>query len=183
MIPFQGDVTSVGIVINAQTHKKEDLSESFIRETFESHSLLKKRVEGAEALFPARVTSNYSEFCGELIAPKWLLIGDAASFLDPVFSRGVHVAFQSADFAHDVILEAIDTNSPLNETPKGLEYAKNVNKGVNRFRSLLRLFYNTDFVDSMIKTKKRPNTLQAFISAVGGEMWNDENPLFVNGVL
>ena len=183
IIPFKGNECSVGIVVDAKKYSKADYNEELIREKLSCHPKFNDILENAESTRPVQMASNYSEKCSELTGPRWLLLGDAAGFLDPVFSSGVHIALKSADIASEVLAEAIKNDSLLTETELGRSYANELFKGMQRFRSLLKLFYDTDFVASMQKVLQRPNTLRAFTSAVGGDMWNDSNPLFSNKVL
>ena len=183
IIPFKGNECSVGIVLDAKKHSKAEFTEDLIREKLSCHPKFNEILENAESIRPVQMASNYSERCSELTGPRWLLLGDAAGFLDPVFSSGVHIALKSADIASEVLTDAVKTNRLITETELGQNYANDLFKGMIRFRSLLRLFYHTDFVSSMQKVLHRPNTLRAFTSAVGGDMWNDKNPLFSNNVL
>jgi len=183
LIPFKGEITSVGVVIDANKNKDAALSEDFIRQLFSAHPKLVHLMSGAKCIRPIQSVTNYSEKCTDFMGPRWLLLGDAAGFLDPVFSSGVHVALKSAELASLAVVEALKQDLPFNEVQAGISYPGELTKGIERFRSLLRLFYETDFVPAMEKVKKRPHTLQAFTAALGGDVWNEANPLFQSGVL
>ena len=162
IIPFQGDQCSIGIVLDAKKHSKAELTEDLIREKLSCHPKFDEILENAEATRPVQMASNYSEKCSEITGPRWLLLGDAAGFLDPVFSSGVHIALKSADLASEVIINAAKYDRILTDTELGQNYANELFKGMQRFRSLLNLFYDTDFISSMQKVLHRPNTLKAF---------------------
>lgn len=183
MIPFVGPVTSAGVVVDAMTYKGTNFDEGFIRECMSAHPKLHAMMKDAKMLRPTQTASNYSEKCSQMTGPRWILVGDAATFLDPVFSTGVHVAFQSADFASDILLKSLKENKLITETSLGQTYQERVTLGVTRLRSLLRLFYDTDFFPSMRKGMERKNIMQSFTSVVGGDAWNDSNELFIMKVL
>ena len=50
------------------------------------------RMEGAVRVADIGIISNYSHYCDGLVEDRTILVGDAASFLDPIFSSGVHMA-------------------------------------------------------------------------------------------
>lgn len=173
----------MGVVVDALTHKGRVYDENFLLERLNTHPKLKKDMANAKMLRPVQTASNYSEKCSQMVGPRWILVGDAATFLDPVFSTGVHVSLKSSEFAHEVLSEALAKNCLITETEKGPGYGAKVTLGVKRLRSLLRLFYDTDFVPSMRKTQKRKHTMAAFTSVVGGDAWNDDNELFKMNIL
>ena len=183
IIPFKNKTSSIGIVLDAKSHIKSDLlNEKFIRQMLSSHKKLNEYILNAKALYQVRVASNYSETCETFHGSRWILIGDAAVFLDPVFSTGVHCALKSADLACEVIMSALKFKKPFNELEETRIYEDNMRKGIQRFEGLLELFYNTKFTESMKKVGQRPELLKAFTSIIGGDVWNDQNCLFQLGL-
>jgi len=113
----------------------------------------------------------------------WHLIGDAAVFLDPIFSSGVLVSSTSAKLASEIILKCLRENKTFLEDGIAAGYKMNLDRGVKRFHALISLFYADNFVAGMQKTLRPENMRKAFTSAVAGDMWNDENFIFNKGVL
>jgi len=178
IIPFQGDKTSVGVVCNASVFKgSSDLGE-YLTDRLSQSKLLKEYMAGSERTQEVTVISNYSHHCTEYYGDRWMLIGDAAAFLDPIFSSGVHVSVSSAKFASEVIDECLKTGASIVESGLGAKYQEKLNLGVQRFHNLISLFYGDNFVRSMKKTLTRPHTHAAFTSAIAGDMWNEENIVF-----
>lgn len=69
------------------------------------------------------------------------------------------------------------------ETPTGQSYEKELKKGVDRFQSLLLIFYKTAFYKHMSKTIQTDMLYKSFTSAISGDMWNENNFLFRLGIL
>lgn len=96
-IPLLDGTTSVGAVAHPGYFKdrKGDWSE-FLMQTIALAPKLAERLKDATLLSPATATGNYaydSKFCrGE----RFMLIGDAYAFVDPMFSSGVYLAMNSA---------------------------------------------------------------------------------------
>ena len=96
-IPLRDGTTSVGAVAHPGYFKnrKGNLSE-FLMETVALAPKLAARLKDATLMAPATSTGNYaydSKFCrGE----RFVMIGDAYAFVDPMFSSGVYLAMNSA---------------------------------------------------------------------------------------
>jgi flavin-dependent dehydrogenase len=178
-IPFLDGRTSVGVVCNAKKYQETPDKLGYIRDRLSVHPLLVEKMENAEMLQEPGHAANYSYSSGAFMGKNWMMVGDAATFLDPIFSSGVHVSLTSAKLGFRALDAALTAGSPdLRETAPGRAYEPDLKKGVHRFRTMLNMFYTTEYVAQMKKTLRREELCRAFTSAVGGDMWNDENPLF-----
>ena len=97
MIPFKGEVTSVGAVCWPSYFKtrKNDLDQ-FFWDTIERCPPMAIRLKNAKSIMPAVVTGNYSYEGIHMTGDRYIVIGDAFAFVDPVFSTGVHLALNGA---------------------------------------------------------------------------------------
>ncbi|HEX7370875.1 MAG TPA: NAD(P)/FAD-dependent oxidoreductase, partial [Rhodanobacteraceae bacterium] len=104
-IPLPGGVTSVGCVCKPGYLKTRQgaSNDDFMARTLAIVPGAPKRIARAERVSPVRFTGNYSYACSKMAGHRWILIGDAWAFLDPVFSSGVYLAMYSARKACDVI--------------------------------------------------------------------------------
>ncbi len=182
-IPFQGDVTSVGVVCSPDTYKSLSREKDIIGHLLNCHPKFVEMMADSEPLREPQLVSNYSYASDKKIGPRWVMIGDAATFLDPVFSSGVHISLRSAELAAEVLSQALPTNQSLTETVLGQSYEATLKVGVDRFQSLLLLFYKTAFYKDMSKTLKMDVIYKSFTSAISGDMWNNNNCLFRLGIL
>ena len=104
-IPLAGGATSVGAVAwpyYLKTRKKKTL-EQFLRETIALCAPLNERLQNAHLASPVEATGNYSYVCDRTHGGNYLLLGDAYTFIDPVFSSGVMLAMQSAFVGADTV--------------------------------------------------------------------------------
>jgi flavin-dependent dehydrogenase len=183
MIPFQGTRTSVGVVCASKEVRETEDRERFLLESIASCSAFASRMEHARRVADIGMISNYSHYCETLVGDKFILVGDAASFLDPIFSSGVHLAVSMAREAAKVIVDALAQQAPLAADGRQANYERFVRVGTKRFHSFIRMFYDTNFVRDMKKTHELKHIRQAFTSVVAGDVWNEANPLFRTGVL
>jgi flavin-dependent dehydrogenase len=102
MIPLRGDVMSVGAVCWPSVLKsRTDDLEGFLRRILNDIPGASERMRGAVAVSPVSATGNYSYQSSRLYADGMLLVGDAFTFIDPVFSSGVYLAMNGA--VHSVV--------------------------------------------------------------------------------
>jgi flavin-dependent dehydrogenase len=96
-IPLADGVTSVGAVVWPYYLKaRAKPVNEFLMDTIALCPALAARLEGAERVTDAEATGNYSYACDRTHGPGYLLLGDAYTFIDPVFSTGVLLAMESA---------------------------------------------------------------------------------------
>jgi flavin-dependent dehydrogenase len=183
VIPFKGERTSVGVVCSSEVFKGgADLS-AYLDRMIATSSRLKNIMKDADRCSEVSVVSNYSHRSSQYGGNRWMSIGDAATFLDPIFSSGVHVSVTSARLASKIVLRALQENLHLTEHEMLTDYKKELDKGVARFHNLISMFYGSNFVEQMKKTLTLTRARQSFTSAVAGDMWNDANFFFEKEVL
>lgn len=109
-IPFSNGRCSMGVVAASERFKDRpaDLDaclKQFVEETPHLKALLKDAVWDT----PARTIGGYSANVKTLHGPGFALLGNAAEFLDPVFSSGVTIAMRSASMAAGVLHRQLST--------------------------------------------------------------------------
>jgi ABC-type nitrate/sulfonate/bicarbonate transport system ATPase subunit/flavin-dependent dehydrogenase len=108
VIPINAEVTSVGVVTEQAEFVKAGQSvEEFFARQVASNSVLAERMAGARRVHDFTREGNYSYVMERFVGDGWLLVGDAARFVDPVFSSGVSVAMESAKRAAEAIVAAL----------------------------------------------------------------------------
>ena len=105
LIPLADGATSVGAVTwpyYLKTRNKKSL-EQFFRDTIALCAPLGRRLQHAQLCSPVEATGNYSYVCDRTHGSNYLLLGDAYTFIDPVFSSGVMLAMHSAFVGADTV--------------------------------------------------------------------------------
>ena len=97
VIPLPGELASVGLVCGPDTlRQRVGERETFLLRVLRSIPGLADRLEAPRVVGHLQATGNYSYQCTRIAGPRWIMVGDAAAFIDPIFSSGVHVALHSA---------------------------------------------------------------------------------------
>jgi ABC-type nitrate/sulfonate/bicarbonate transport system ATPase subunit/flavin-dependent dehydrogenase len=139
-IPINAEVTSVGIVCEGQAGLGRDENvEAFFARMVAGHRLLAARLAKGQALSPLAVEGSQSYFGERLAGRGWIAVGDAAQFVDPVFSSGVSVAAESARLAARAIRDALA--DPACAAERFAEYDETVRRGGEVWRDLILFFY------------------------------------------
>ncbi|HTO06985.1 MAG TPA: ATP-binding cassette domain-containing protein [Myxococcota bacterium] len=167
-IPISAEVTSVGIVCEGQAGlARDENGEAFFGRMIASHPLLASRLGKAQALSALSVEGSQSYFGERLAGRGWIALGDAAQFVDPVFSSGVSVAAESARFAAQAIRDAL--RDPGHALERFAEYDETVRRGGEVWRDLILLFYRKPPV--FLSLLEDPATRPALQSLLQGRVF------------
>ena len=121
---------------------------------------------------PARTIGGYSANVKTLHGPGFALLGNAAEFLDPVFSSGVTIAMRSASMAAGVLHRQLQGETVDWEH----EFATPLKRGVDTFRAYVEGWYNGSFQD-VIYHPEASDEIRAMISSIlAGYAWDERNP-------
>jgi len=109
-IPLSDGTTSVGAVCPAEFFKSRgtDLP-AFFRQIIASSPEIASRLRDAELVGDVTATGNYSYSSKRTSGDRFLMVGDACAFIDPVFSTGVYLAMVSAFAAADAVDGCVKT--------------------------------------------------------------------------
>jgi flavin-dependent dehydrogenase len=121
---------------------------------------------------PTRELSGYAANVRTMHGEGFALLGNAAEFLDPVFSSGVTIAMRSASMAAKLLDrqlrgERVDWQS---------EFEIPLRKGVDTFRAYVRAWYDGRFQDIMFSKTQPPGVRRMICSILAGYAWDDTNP-------
>src|SRR5262249_53428986 len=106
-IPFAGDLTSVGCVLHARAVKARPVSaERLFDEMVAACPSVAPGVRAAKRVTSVTTAANFSYRTEPAAGERFVAIGDAVTFVDPIFSAGVYIAMQSAELACAAVTDA-----------------------------------------------------------------------------
>ena len=104
LIPLRGGITSVGAVVTPAYLKTRSATiEEFFHGTIAACRPLAQRMQSAALASPVTATGNYSYLSTAMFGDRFLIVGDAYAFIDPVFSTGVYLAMYGATSGADAV--------------------------------------------------------------------------------
>lgn len=140
-IPLHDGTTSVGAVIDAKRFAGEaagDPTELYLR-LVAACAPVAERVRHAELVSPIRVIRDYSYCSQRFYGPGYFLAGDAACFIDPVFSTGVQLACLSGYLASRAVGTIL---SGADEQTEQKRYDARYRAAFERYLNFLYFFYD-----------------------------------------
>jgi flavin-dependent dehydrogenase len=170
VIPLSGDRLSVGLV-----SRNKGLARDAVRAYVAESGLLSGWTEGARASQP-RMIGNFSYRNTKSGGARYACIGDAACFIDPVFSSGVSLAMLGAVNLADLLVPALaaGTEGDAALTRPG---QPQVERAYATFAALVYRFYNTRFVYNFILGAPAQGELRAGVTSVlAGDVLREDNP-------
>lgn len=172
-IPITERVTSLGVV----TQRKNFVGSKRSREAFFWDCLSKRgdlfdRVKKAKQLRPFTEEADYSYAMTQFTGDRYLLLGDAARFVDPIFSTGVSIALNSARFASRDVIAALASGELTRASYRTFEAT--MSRGVKNWYDFISVYYRlnvlfTYFVQS-------PQHRLDVLKLLQGDVYEEEPP-------
>lgn len=176
-IPLHTGRTSVGAVVDSKIGQEgiqRDGAKAFLEAQLAQSSHTKAMLENAKMDSEPTVVRDWSYTSEKLFGPGYILAGDAACFVDPLFSSGVHLALMSGVLAAAYVTTAL--NDPTLADEAGDVYQELYLKEYNQFREMARLFYSSNLSAESYFWEARRITnsdeyspRHSFIQAVAGQ--------------
>ena len=171
-IPFGDNHCSIGVV--GTPDKLAGDSETVLKKFALECPMLAEVLADAvwENEFPFRSIQGYSANVKSLHGRHFALLGNAAEFLDPVFSSGVTIALHSAKLAADLLVKQF--NGEAADWQR--EFAEPLMVGVNTFRTYVNGWYDGRFQDVIYADNRNADISRMLSSILAGYAWDTENP-------
>ena len=176
-IPLHTGRSSVGVVVDSKTGQEgiqQNGAKAFLEAQLAQSSLTRAMLENAKMDSEPAVVMDWSYTAGKMYGPGYILAGDAACFVDPLFSSGVHLALMSGVLAAAYVTTAL--NDPSMAEEAGEVYQELYLKEYNQFREMARLFYSSNLSAESYFWEARRITnsdeylpRHSFIQAVAGQ--------------
>ncbi len=170
LIPLNDGRTSVGMVCWPQFMKtRQGTLEAFFWNGVALVPQLYERMQGAKLLGKIIATGNFSYTSKRMTGDQFLLVGDAYAFIDPVFSSGVYLAMQGAEFA----VEAVDgaLSEPRHAGKYMKKYERRVGRGINQFSWFIYRFTSPAMRYLFCHPSDRFGIRAAVISVLSGDVF------------
>lgn len=144
-IPLPDDITSVGCTgdLSYLFHTGETTPQAIFEREVRRCPALQRRLQSAVRVRDFFTTRDYSYRSAAVAGEGWVLCGDAAGFIDPVYSSGVFLALKSGEMVADAIQQGFE-QADLSPEQLSSWYGTYC-EGVENFRRLVYAFYTPGF--------------------------------------
>jgi len=174
VIPFRGDRSSVGVVLKPSSLARGVELDVALRQLCEASPPMRDIVRGATQVFPARAAADFSYRVHRLCGHGWLAVGDAAGFIDPLFSTGFHLAVKGADLAASAIAEALIRDDVSRQ--QFVAYEAKAKAACETYVGVVQAFYDGALVQLLFDPDKRDFLRRMITSVLAGDVFHDEQP-------
>lgn len=169
LIPFADDTVSVGAVVDIARWRAAGGTEALFRAAAEASPEVARRLAQGTPLLPFTAVQNFSFQVNRLAGDGYCLIGDAAGFLDPIFSTGVFVATTTAASAAQDVIDGFARRSRVDAN----DFAPTValTRSLHRiFFSFIRAYYDEDFLAFFFAPSRRFGFQPAITSLLAADV-------------
>lgn len=167
IIPIGAEKTSVGLVIDPTEFANEKGTPQEVLERWiEATPTVKERMTNARRLIPVQTTSDFSYYNKRIVGDRLLRVGDAAGFMDPIFSAGVFLAMWSGKLAAETVAHAIATGKPGGR--RFAQYEKRVRRSLTQYWRMVNNYYTTPFMELFLNPREHMNLFSAVIGLLSG---------------
>ena len=169
LIPISKELMSVGVVVpkSLYTQWPKGSPEEMLDRAIADTPVLADLMRGATREWPVRVEKDFSYSASAYAGDRWILAGDAGSFLDPVFSTGVSIAMESG------IEAAIELDRALARNDfSARQFAAFSRRQRRRFKTFRRFvvgFYTPQFRDLFFDPNPPRHIFKAVVTVLAGK--------------
>ena len=173
LLKLPNDRFSVGTVLTVDRFRRSGMTPTELLEHLvdENELLAEGMTDDRERISDVMVTGNMGNSSDELAGNGWVAIGDAAYFIDPCYSSGVHLAMKSAEMVTDLIASRSDWENPI---PVSVfdQYQHDMRKhekSVNRMVDAFYIASRHTSVQKLVTTMQGGYFSRKFVTFVGGD--------------
>ena len=169
MIPLRDGTTSIGAVCRPEYLRQRNCSrEAFLKRTLALSSQVAERMRDAVRVAPVRAAANYSYRSNHACSPRYVIVGDAFTFIDPVFSSGVFIAMDGAARAAEMVDGIL--RDPASTAARTRHYERNLRMGIRRFSWFIYRFNSPAMQQLFMAAQPKLGVKAAVTSLLAGDV-------------
>lgn len=172
-IPISDSVTSIGVVTQKKNFAKAKAErEKFFWDTLASRPELHDGLRKARQVNPLKDEGDYSYSMKQTCGDRFILLGDAGRFVDPIFSTGVSIALNSSRFAKDDVLTALEKNDFSRASFSNFE--NTLRRGTKNWYEFINVYYRLNVLFTYFVNEKKYRL--DVLKLLQGDVYDEEAP-------
>jgi flavin-dependent dehydrogenase len=169
MIAVTETRVSIGVVTDTTVFRAlkkspEEALEHFIEKSPE----MRERMQGARRVSQVHSISDYSYRNSRFTGDSWMLAGDAAGFIDPIFSTGVFLAILSGEQCADALHAVLE--NPGKKARLFRDYEKNLSRVMRKYLRFVEAWYRPEFIEVFTNPVEHLNLVGAVNASLAGDI-------------
>jgi FADH2-dependent halogenase len=171
MIPLTATKMSIGMVMDLTDFKAlKKPPEQALEDAIREQPQIWSRLSRAERITEVHSASDYSYRNTSLVGDRWVLAGDAAGFIDPIFSTGVSLGIRSGEQAALAIDSAL--RNPTKRATVFREYERAVNRVMDLYLRFVSNWYRPRFIEVITQPATRWQLAATVNAVLAGNLSN-----------
>jgi len=176
VIPFSNGNTSFGFVGNKAIFNSSGKdSSSIIKSLVAKSDYLQNRFGNISFVFPPNSLEGWSASSTSYHGKGFVLVGNGAEFLDPIFSSGVMFSLVSSQLASQLVIKKLNGINIDFEK----EYSDFLKVGINTFTAFINAWYNGSLKEIFFYPERNELIHKQITSILAGYVWDVQNPFVV----
>lgn len=172
-IPISHSVTSIGVVTQKKNFAKaKDEREKFFWDTLATRPELHDGLRKARQVNPLKDEGDYSYAMKQLCGDRFILLGDAGRFVDPIFSTGVSIALNSARFAKNDVIAAFEKGDFSRAAFSNFE--STLRRGTKNWYDFISVYYRLNVLFTYFVNEKKYRL--DVLKLLQGDVYDEEAP-------
>ena len=169
IIPLARDKVSVGCVMDKDEFARLKMPPADVfKKLWQSSAYMGERLQNARLVNQIQTTGDFSYRNRRFVGPRLLRVGDAAGFMDPIFSAGVFLAMYSGKLAAQAAIESL--NAGDDGARRLAAYEKRVHHGMKFYWEMVENYYTTPFMEVFLEPREKWNLASAVNAVLAGEL-------------
>jgi flavin-dependent dehydrogenase len=172
LIPIDETRTSIGVVMDAADFRAmKKTPEAALDWAIADSALMRERMRGARRITPVHAAGDYSYRNTHLTGPRWMLAGDAAGFIDPIFSTGVFLAIHSGEQCADALNTVLD--APRQQARLFARYERGLHRVMDKYLRFVTAWYRPEFIEVFTSPTQKLQLAAAVNAVLAGNLGRD----------
>jgi flavin-dependent dehydrogenase len=168
LIPIDDRQTSVGLVIDAGAARRAGVpANRMLAWGIARCPAIAQRMTGAVGPETNRTIADFSYACKPAAGPGYFLIGDAATFMDPIFSTGVCLSMMSGREAAERVIEVLRQGRDPSRARTA--YERYIRSGTSIYFKIIRQYYLHSFRELFLNGTGPFQVHRAVLSVLAGQ--------------
>ena len=168
-VPLPNDRSSIGVVLDTALYRQARKSpEQFLAQALAEQPFLARRMTRARRVTPAYASADFSYRLTRLTGDRWMLAGDAAGFIDPVFSSGVFLALLAGEQCADILDVVLD--HPRKAPRLFAQYERLLRRVMKGYLRFVDAWYSKEFIEVFLYPQDVLQIPPAVNAVLGGNI-------------
>jgi FADH2-dependent halogenase len=169
VIPLTAERMSIGVVLDSEVFRQsKQTPEDFLQAALAEQPIISRRMTNAQRISEVHVAADFSYRSTTFYGERWLLAGDAAGFIDPIFSSGVFLAVFSGEQCADMLDEVLD--HPAKAKKLFRAYQRRFNRAMDVYLRFVDAWYTKEFIEVFSAPRPLFNLPPAVNAVLGGNI-------------